>query len=112
MSLLIVFVTYSKVALLPDGPRSAMTHIETQIEQDKTHGDRRVERDNDARQHACDSCPRGVPARRIGVTSNGHQRPDPRYEHADPDSPFSLANATNTAWWTTERGQQGASSPW
>ena len=84
MSLLIVFVTYSKVALLPDGPRSATTGIETQIEQDKTHGDRRVERDNDARQHACDSCPRGVPARRIGVRSNGHQRPDRRYDHTRP----------------------------
>ena len=43
-SLLEAFVTCGKVALLPDGPRSAITDIETQIEQDKTHGDRRVER--------------------------------------------------------------------
>ena len=26
----------------------------------------------------------------------------------EPDSPFSLANATNTARWTIERGQAGA----
>ena len=51
VSLLGAFVTYSEVSLFPDGPHSATTDMERDIEQDETHHDRDVERYNDARQH-------------------------------------------------------------